>query len=118
MKAFETLKKNWEFQETFKKGRSYYNSSLVLYVSPLPETKGQLKVAFCAGKKLGSAVKRNRIKRQMRHAFLNVQKRMKSGFSLIIIARGKAEELDFSQLSAALQDLLAKANLLRKANHG
>ncbi|NLY90556.1 MAG: ribonuclease P protein component [Firmicutes bacterium] len=107
------MKKNWEFQEAFKKGHSYYNSFLVLYVYPLPEEKNQLKVAFCAGKKLGSAVRRNRIKRQMKHAFLALQDQVKKGFSLIIIARGRAEELDYESISHSLRDLLGKAGLLR-----
>lgn len=113
MKTFQSLKKKWEFQEAFKKGHSYYNSSLVLYVCPLPEGENQLKVAFCAGKKLGSAVRRNRIKRQMRHAFLALKDQIKRGFTLIIIARGRAEELDYDRLSHSLQDLLGKAGLLR-----
>ena len=113
MKAFQTLKKNWEFQETFKQGRSYYNSCFVLYVYPLSEEEGQLKVAFCAGKKLGSAVRRNRIKRRMRHVFFALQDRVKRGFALIFIARGKAEGLDYALLDHSIQELLVKADLLR-----
>lgn len=112
MKAVQTLKKNWEFQETFKKGRSYSNSSFVLYVCPLPETKGQLKVAFCAGKKLGSAVRRNRIKRQMRSVFMDLNEQVKTSFTLILIARGKAEDLDYAQIKDAIHELFAKAGLL------
>lgn len=112
MNAFQTLKKNWEFQDAFKKGRSYYNSYLVLYVCPLAEKKGQLKVAFCVGKKLGSAVRRNRIRRQMKHAFIALKDQVEKGFALIIIARGKAAGVDFTSLSVSLQDLLVKADLL------
>lgn len=113
MKTFQSLKKKWEFQEAFKKGHSYYNSTLVLYVSPLPEGKAQLKVAFCAGKKLGSAVRRNRIKRQMKHAFLNLRNQLRSGYALIFIARGRVEELDYERIDQSLRDLLGRAGLLR-----
>jgi len=113
MKSFRTIKKKWEFQEVFRKGQSYYNSSLVLYVCPLPEKKNQLKAAFCAGKKLGSAVRRNRIKRQMKHAFFAIKDHVKTGFALIIIARGRTEELEYDRIIHSLQDLLGKAGLLQ-----
>ena len=114
MKSFQTLKKNWEFQETFKKGRSYSNSALVLYVCPNTKNGGLLKVAFCVGKKLGTAVRRNRIKRQLKHAFYALKDRVARGFSLVIIARGKAEQLDYASLAMSLKDLLIKADLLSK----
>jgi len=113
MKSFQSVKKKWEFQEAFNKGYSYYNSTLVLYVCPLPEEKNQLKVAFCAGKKLGSAVRRNRIKRQLKHAFFTLRDQVKNGYTLIIIARGRAEELDYQSLSQSLRQLLGKAGLLQ-----
>jgi ribonuclease P protein component len=114
MKSCQTLKKNWEFQETFNKGRSYSNSTLVLYVCPIGENGGLLKVAFCVGKKLGSAVRRNRIKRQLKHAFFMLKDRVARGFSVIIIARGKAAQADYAVLAKAMQDLLIKADLLLK----
>jgi len=113
MKSFQTLKKNWEFQAIFKNGRSYSNSDLVLYVCPLSEKKSSTKVAFCAGKKLGSAVRRNRIKRQLRHAFFALKDRLKTGFALIIIARGKGEQSNYASFLASLEDLFTKAHLLR-----
>jgi len=111
MKSIQTLKKNWEFQETFKNGRSYSNSFLVLYVRPNSENEDILKVAFCAGKKLGSAVRRNRIKRQLKNAFFTLQARVARGFSVVIIARERAGQADYAALANALQDLLIKANL-------
>ncbi|NLC53376.1 MAG: ribonuclease P protein component [Firmicutes bacterium] len=112
MKSFQTLKKNWEFQETFRKGRSYHNSLLVLYVCPITGNDGLLKVAVCVGKKLGSAVRRNRLKRQLRQAFFVLKDRTARGFSLIIIARGKAAQADYAALATSLQELMAKAGLL------
>jgi ribonuclease P protein component len=112
MKAVQTLKKNREFQETFQKGRAFSNSSFVLYVCPLPEAKGQLKVAFCVGKKLGSAVRRNRLKRQMRSVFMDLNEKVKTDFNLILIARGKAGELNYTQLKMGIHRLFVKAGLL------
>ena len=112
MKGYETLKKNWEFKETFSKGRSFFNKYFVLYVRPLSTKKGQLRVAFCVGKKLGCAVRRNKIKRQMRHAFLSFENQVKREVAVIVIARGKVEEIDFSLICASLRDLCVKAKLI------
>ncbi|NLW59749.1 MAG: ribonuclease P protein component [Firmicutes bacterium] len=114
MRTYQTLKKNREFQETFNKGRSYANSALVLYVCPLNADEGLLKVAFCVGKKIGSAVRRNRIRRRLKNAFIVLQDRVARGYSVIIIARGPAAQLDYASLAAFLQDLLSKAGLLTK----
>jgi ribonuclease P protein component len=85
----------------------------VLYVCPLPEQASQLKVAFCVGKKLGTAVRRNRIKRKMKHAFLALKDQVKSGYKLIIIARGRVEEQEYARLCRSLQELINQAGLLR-----
>jgi RNase P protein component len=40
--------------------------------------------------------------------------RVARGFSVIIIARGKAAQADYAVLTKAMQDLLIKADLLLK----
>ena len=111
MKGYESLKKKWEFDQTFNNGHSYINKYFVLYVRP-SEKKGQLKIAFCVGKKLGYAVQRNRIKRQMRHAFQSFMPQVAKGFQIIVIARHKVEEIDFFMLRSSLKSLFVKANLI------
>lgn len=111
MKGYESLKKNWEFQETFKKGHSYTNKYFVLYVRP-SEKKGQLKIAFCVGKKIGYAVQRNRIKRRMRHAFKSFMPQVAKDYQIIVIARHKVGEIDFSMICSSLRSLFIKANLI------
>ncbi|NLW55975.1 MAG: ribonuclease P protein component [Firmicutes bacterium] len=111
MKGYESLKKEKDFKETFNKGQSYINQHFVLYVRP-SEEKGQLKIAFCVGKKLGYAVKRNRIKRRMRHAFYSFMPQVARDYQIIVIARQKAREIEFSQFCSSLRSLFKKANLI------
>lgn len=114
MKKRDTLKKRWEFQEVFNKGSSYLNRYFVLYVLPLPPGKeDQLKVGFCVGKKLGHAVSRNKIKRRIKNAFLSLENQVSRGIAIIIIARGKAREVDYSMLGTSLREVLSKAKVLK-----
>ena len=61
------LKKKKDFQAVYSRGKSYANRFLVLYVFQSKEFQG--KVGFAAGRKLGNAVKRNRIKRLLRESY-------------------------------------------------
>lgn len=112
MREYQTLKKNWEFQDTFSQGRTNVSKYFVLYVRPLSGKKGQLKVAFCVGKKLGNAVQRNKIKRRMKHAFLTFEKQVARDFAVAVIARSKVEKIDFALLCTSLKELFIKAKLI------
>ena len=60
------IKRRSDFQRVYRSGRSYANRYFVLYVFPAETVRGR--VGFAAGKKLGCAVTRNRVKRLLRAA--------------------------------------------------
>lgn len=107
-----TLKSGKEFNSVFQQGKSYINRHFVLYVLPV-ENKCK-KIAFCAGKKLGNAVRRNRIRRRSKNAFQQIKGRIKKGVSLVVIARLPVYYADFSVLVRSLNDLLEKAGILEE----
>lgn len=79
------LRRNSSFQAVYRSGKSYANKNMVLYV--LPQRGGQRRVGFAAGKRLGSAVIRNRVKRLLREAYRLHQHRLATGFDLVIVGR-------------------------------
>lgn len=79
------LRKNKSFQSVYRAGKSYANRQLVLYV--LPNKSGSRRVGFAAGKKLGNAVIRNRVKRLLRETYRLNQHRLCSGVDIIIVGR-------------------------------
>lgn len=79
------LRKNKNFQAVYRAGKSYANRQLVLYV--LPGKTGERRVGFAAGKRLGKAVVRNRVKRLLREAYRLNQHRLSSGVDLILVGR-------------------------------
>jgi ribonuclease P protein component len=106
------LKSRLEFQEVYGKGRSVANRAAVLYVLP-QRPPGISRVGFAAGRKLGKAVVRNRIKRRIREAVRLLWPRVKPGFSIVVIARQAAKEMAFSVLQARVEELFERSGVLR-----
>lgn len=102
-----SLKKNAQFKYVYRRGVSGGAHEMVL----LYVRSGSLKVGFSVGKKLGCAVKRNRVKRRLRAACAPLLPRMKKGL-YVFIARPPAAEADFSKLCRSMQYLLRRQNLL------
>ncbi|MDR3588730.1 MAG: ribonuclease P protein component [Negativicutes bacterium] len=106
------LRKNKDFQAVYRMGKSYANRQLVLYI--LPRKNGQRLVGFAAGKRLGNAVTRNRVKRLLRETYRLYQHRLATGFDLIIVGRQTIAGEKMAAVAAAFEHLCAKAGILQK----
>ena len=65
--ASARLLKHADFERVYKQGRRHFSPHMTVFFLPRPQGKG-LRVGFTAGRMLGGAVQRNRIKRRMREA--------------------------------------------------
>ncbi len=63
-------------------------------------------------RRIGKAVRRNRVKRLLREATRLRLARIAPGWDVVIIARGAAANADFWKIGVALEHLLASAGLL------
>ena len=72
----------------------------------------QTRFGFSVSKKYGKAVKRNRIRRQMKAAVSTVAVRVKDGYNVIFIPR-RHEPYLFSDVLTSVENLLVKAELLK-----
>jgi ribonuclease P protein component len=108
------LRDNSDFQRVRRVGKSVANSWLVLVQAPNPQ--GRSRYGFTVSKKLGGAVQRNKLKRRLReHLRLHLQaSRLRPGVDVVVIARRAARGADYQTLSHALDDLLARARLLKR----
>lgn len=115
MKDFEILMKEGRFV-----GGSVVNAKVWWFDSEKYPRRKYIKtdllIGFAVGKKVHkSAVKRNRIKRQMREVVRSFLKenRIKAGAMLLFIAKPEILEKEYSIIERSILDTLRKARLLR-----
>lgn len=112
MKRCFSLKRNKQFRQVYRKGKSLASRQLVLIYAR--SKGGTVHVGFSVSKKLGNSVVRNRVKRRLREAFRPMIPEVRPGYDLIFIARDAAKEAAFPALVSAMRYLLRKAGLLKK----
>ncbi|MCW6653718.1 ribonuclease P protein component [Aerococcaceae bacterium NML191292] len=111
MKKTYRIKKESEFQAAFKKGKSFANRQLVLYVYPKPE-QVHFRVGLSVGKKNGNAVKRNQIKRYLRQGVYELSSAIRPDVDILLIARQDIRDKTFHQVKQSLIHVMKLANIL------
>ena len=114
MRKSYRVKKNTEFQEVFKHGKSFANRQFVVYVLKKKNRK-HFRIGLSVSKKLGNAVKRNEIKRYIRQVFLELKEDIPPGYDYIIIARKPAAEMNYHEVKKSLIHVLKIAHVLKKS---
>jgi ribonuclease P protein component len=109
------LRRPFEFERVRKRGRSWTTHLLVLSV--LGNDCGYNRYGFAVGRRIGGAVRRNRVKRWLREAVRCLHPSLVQGYDLVFIARGPLadESVTYQQVVAAVESLCRRADLLGAA---
>ena len=112
MKFTVTMKRNHEFQRLYHKGKSAASPYLALYCRK--SRRGQNRLGFTVGKKVGCAVKRNRVRRRLREIYRLHEGELTPGYDIVVVARVRAAHSRYRELERSLLSLADKLGLLRK----
>jgi len=99
----ESLKSNRDFQVVYKKGKSFANKYLVMYVLENGTSKNRLGISV--SKKVGNSVVRHRVKRLIKESYRLHEGIFNSGLDIVIVARQGAATVGFFEVESALLHL-------------
>ena len=98
------LSKNEEFKELLKKKKVSNKYVTIFFGNLTDKNKSKLNISFVAKKKLGNAVKRNKIKRRLRNIMNDAVKKIsiKFKYSYLVIAKSTMLNNDFKNIKETL----------------
>lgn len=105
----ERLKKSWEFQRAYKKGKKYWDTYFVIYVYRTQLSQPRLGVTV--SKKVGISVQRNRVKRLIREAFRMLKSELQPQYDIVVVGRPAASTLTGQQACESLHQLFCRASI-------
>ena len=100
MKFSESLKKSKDFQIVYKKGKSYGNKYLVMYV--LPNELGKNRIGISVSKKVGNSIVRHHLTRLIRESYRLHEEQFLCGYDVVVIARTTAKDRTYHEIKSAL----------------
>ena len=112
MKKIITLKKNYEFNKVFSKGK-YINGEYICFY--IMKNKYEFnRIGIAVSKKTGNAVKRNRIKRLIRENYRVEKDKLKIGHDILIIWK-KSKDIEnatFKNIEKDMKKIIEKAKII------
>lgn len=110
MKHTVSLKENRIFRRLYAKGKSAVAPTMVLYCRKNGRRESRL--GLTTGTKLGHAVVRNRARRRLREVFRLNSGRLRQGYDIILVARGRTLSASWKELNETFLRLCRKLDLL------
>ena len=102
--------KNKDFQVVYKKGKSYANKYLVMYI--LDNNTEENRLGISVSKKVGNSVVRHRITRLIRESFRLQESKFQNGYDIVVIARVSAKGRTYQEIESALIHLGKLHNII------
>ena len=108
------LKKNYEFQKVFAK-RNYYGGKYIeMFVIDNKENKNYLGIAV--SKKSANSVYRNKIKRLIRENYRQIEEKIITGKTYVIMwkKKSKIEDINYYNIKEDINKIFRKAKLIKE----
>lgn len=111
MKFSDSLKKNRDFQNVYRNGKSFANRYLVMYVQENGTEYNRLGISV--SKKVGNSVVRHRITRLIREVYRLREDTFNSGLDVVVLARVSAKDISYQQVESSLLHLANLHSIIR-----
>ena len=113
------LRKNQEFRLVYRRGKSYANKLLVLYVfnnkkNITEENELYNKLGISVSKKVGNSVVRHRITRLIRECIRLQESNILTEYDIVIVARKAAKDKKYQDIESAFLNLCKRQNILKR----
>mgnify|MGYP004707786335 CR=1 FL=1 len=113
------VRKNSEFRIVYRRGKSFANDLLVLYIFKNKKNVSNNneiynKIGISVSKKVGNSVVRSRSKRLIYENYRLKEQYLIKGYDFIFVARSKMKGQNYQAVSKAMDNLLKKAGLYEK----
>lgn len=110
MKKINILKKNEDFSRIIKNEKPYKYKDYIIYKENHVGKNYQFGISV--GKKIGNAVVRNKIRRQIKNII--DQNNYQKGFNCIIIVKKGIIEKNFSEMKEDLEVIMKKIHIMEE----
>lgn len=115
MKKQYRVKKSKEIEDIIKRHRRFSTPYFTIYIKEQKHETNHFRYAMSVGKKIGNAVVRNHLKRQIRAILRKFN--VCPTVDVFIVAREKVNELNFREIEKELIFLFSKQKLLVKGEN-
>ncbi len=106
----DSLRKNYEFRRVYSRGKSAAAPCLVVYARRNGSCGNRL--GLTVSTKLGCAVVRNRVRRRLREIYRLNEPRLRRGYDIVVVARHRAAQAEYSRLEREMLRSLTELGLL------
>ena len=110
------VRKNLEFRNVYRRGKSFSNNLLVLYIynnrRNIDDKSNRFnRLGISVSKKVGKSVIRSKVKRIINESFrLNADK-VSKGYDLVFVARVSSKDKSYWEIEKSMINLFKKAGL-------
>ena len=111
MDLYLSINENKDFRRIYTRGKSLVSPVIVTDV--LKNRSQNVRIGITTSKKIGNAVKRNRSRRIIREAFRILVPRIRPGYDIIFVARGKTPFVKSTDVCRSMEQQLKNAGVLK-----
>ncbi len=112
MEKLKKLKLNKEFKRAYGRGKCFVHSGVVTYI--VKNREGGIRIGVTTGKKIGTAVLRNRARRVIIAAFRGCLPYLDCrGYDIVFVARARTPKMNSNKLKEVLMRQFSDAGIVK-----